>query len=405
MLNKSTFILLSCLLLSSISVLAQSDKQKALEAKRLKFQQELKQLNSLLFSDQKKEKSVVSLIEDLSYKVNVRRNLIKVTNDQANLLTREINANQNEISSLRKQLSTLKEEYSQMIVKSYKSKSEQSRVMFLLSSEDFKQAYKRLQYIKQYTDFQKEQGDLIKGKTLKLQELNTDLIRQKKDKDQLVAENRITQKELEKELKEQEKLMGSIRSNLSSYSSKIKKTQQEIDRIDAEIERIIKEAIAESNRKAGKSTTSKGFALTPKAEIIAKNFASNKGKLPWPVERGVVKVRYGTQRSPIDPTVQIKSNGVRIATEKNAQVKAVFEGEVSKVILIKNSNPIVMLRHGNYITIYRNLSKVYIKQGDKVNRNQVIGAVFTDSGGESMLAFSIYKDSKPENPASWIYKM
>jgi septal ring factor EnvC (AmiA/AmiB activator) len=405
MLNKSTFILFLLLLLNSVSVQAQSDKQKALEAKRLKFQKELKQLNSLLFSDQKKEKSVISLVEDLSYKVNVRRNLIKVTNDQANLLTREINANQNEISSLRDQLATLKKDYSEMIVKSYKSKSEQSRVMFLLSSEDFKQAYKRLQYIKQYADYQKEQGELIKGKTLKLQELNTDLVRQKKDKDQLVAENRVTKKELENELKEQEKLMSSIRKNMSSYTSKIKQTQQQIDKIDQEIERIIKEAIAESNRKAGKSSSSKGFALTPKAEIIAKNFASNKGKLPWPVDRGVVKVRYGTQQSPIDPTVKIKSNGVRIATEKSAQVKCVFEGEVSKVIVQKNYNPIIMIRHGNYITIYRNLSKFYVKPGDIVTRNQVIGEVFTNSEGESMLGFNIYKDSKPENPASWIYKM
>lgn len=405
MLNKSTVILFLFILLNGFLGQAQSAKQKALEAKRLQFQKELKQLNLLLFSDKKKERDVVSLVEDLNSKVRVRRNLIKVTNDQANLLTREINANQNEISSLRDQLATLKKDYSEMIVKSYKSKSEQSRVMFLLSSENFKQAYKRLQYIKQYADYQKEQGDLIKAKTLKLQELNTDLIRQKKDKDQLVAENRIAKKELEKELKEQEQLIASIRKNMSSYTSKIKQTQQEIAKIDKEIERIIKEAIAESNRKAGKSSSSKGFALTPKAKIIAKNFASNKGKLPWPVDRGVVKVRYGTQQSPIDPTVKIKSNGVRIATEKNAKVKAVFEGEVSKVILIKNSNPIVMLRHGNYITIYRNLSKLYVKQGDKVTRNQVIGEVFTNNAGQSMLGFSLYKDSKSENPASWIYKM
>ena len=165
--HKLTYILFLFLLLNSFTTDAQSDKQKALEAKRIKFQKELKQLNVFLFSNKKEEKSVVSLVEDLNYKVSVRRNLIKVTNDQANLLTREINANQNEITSLRDQLTGLKNDYSEMIVKSYKNKSEQSRVMFLLSSDDFKQAYKRLQYIKQYTDYQKEQGDLIKGKTTK----------------------------------------------------------------------------------------------------------------------------------------------------------------------------------------------------------------------------------------------
>ncbi|SDR76534.1 Septal ring factor EnvC, activator of murein hydrolases AmiA and AmiB [Formosa sp. Hel1_31_208] len=388
-----------------MSAQAQSAKQKALEAKRLKFQQELKQLNSLLFSDKKKEKNVISLVEDLSYKVSVRRNLIKVTNDQANLLTREINANQNEISSLRDQLTILKKEYSEMVVKSYKSKSEQSRVMFLLSSDNFKQAYKRLQYIKQYTDYQKEQGDLIKAKTIKLQELNTDLLRQKKDKDQLVAENRIAKKELEKELKEQDKLMSSIRKSMSSYASKIKQKQQEIEAIDKEINRLIREAIAASNKKAGKSSSSKGFALTPEAKLIAKNFVSNKGQLPWPVEKGVVKVRYGKQRSPIDPTLTINSNGVRIATERSTRVRAVFNGEVLAVTGQKYSNPTVLIQHGNYITAYRNLSKVYVKKGDQISAKQEIGEVFTNNEGQTMLGFSIFKDSKPQNPASWIYKM
>ncbi|MFT4780879.1 MAG: septal ring factor EnvC (AmiA/AmiB activator) [Psychroserpens sp.] len=403
--NKLTYILFLFLLLNSFTSEAQSAKQKELEAKRVKFQNELKQLNVLLFSNKKEEKSVVSLVEDLNYKVSVRRNLIKVTNDQANLLTREINANQNEITSLRGQLTALKKDYSEMIVKSYKNKSEQSRMMFLLSSDDFKQAYKRLQYIKQYTDYQKEQGDLIKGKTTKLQELNTDLLRQKADKDKLIVENRAVKKELEKELKEQDKLMASIRQNLSSYSSKIKKKQQDIDAIDREINRLIREAIAASNKKAGKSESSSDFSLTPEAKLIAKNFVANKGKLPWPVVKGVVKVRFGTQPSPIDPSVKINSNGVRIATEKNAKVRVVFEGEVLAVSGQKNSNPVVLIRHGNYITVYRNLLKVYVRKGDKVSAKQEIGEVFTNNAGETMLGFGVFKDSQPENPASWLYKM
>ncbi|WP_040279652.1 murein hydrolase activator EnvC family protein [Psychroserpens damuponensis] len=402
---KITYILFLFFILNCFTSEAQSAKQKALEAKRIQYQQELKQLNALLFTNKKEEKSVVSLVEDLNYKVNVRRNLIKVTNDQANLLTREINANQNEISSLRNQLTALKKDYSEMIVKSYKNKSEQSRVMFLLSSDDFKQAYKRLQYIKQYADYQKEQGDLIKGKTTKLQELNTDLLRQKADKDKLIVENRTAKKELEKELKEQDKLMASIRQNLSSYASKIKKKQQDIDAIDREINKLIREAIAASNKKAGKSTSSKGFALTPEAKLIAKNFISNKGKLPWPVAKGVVKVRFGTQPSLIDPSVKINRNGVRIATERNAKVRAVFEGEVLAVAGQKNSNPTVLIRHGNYITAYRNLSKVYVRKGDKIMAKQEIGEVFTNNEGETMLGFGVFKDSKPENPAGWIYKM
>ena len=405
--HKPTYlIVLLCLFLSMPFANSQSDKQKELEAKRQKYQNELKQINALLFSDRKKEKSLVSLVEDLNYKVTVRQNLIKVTNDQANLLTREINANQNEISSLREQLKELKESYAAMVVKSYKSKSEQSRVMFLLSSDNFKQAYKRLQYIKQYANYQKEQGELIKVKTAKLQELNSDLLRQKQDKDKLVQENKQVKKQLEIELKEQEQLMASIRKNLNTYASQAKKKQQEIDKIDREIERLIREAIAASNKKAGKtSTSSNTFVLTPEAKALARNFESNKGKLPWPVEKGVVKVKYGNQPSPIDRNITIKSNGVRIATEKNAVVRAVFKGTVLAVISQKNGNPAILIQHGNYITVYKNLSKLYVEKGDEVDTKQQIGEVSTSLEGETMLWFSLYDSNKPINPAIWVYKM
>ena len=398
-------ILFSLLICSSISN-AQSDKQKELEAKRQQIQQELKQLNALLFTNKKQEKSVLTLVEDLNYKVSVRKNLIKITNDQANLLTREINDNQKEISKLRDQLTQLKENYAAMVVKSYKSKSEQSRVMFLLSSDNFKQAYKRLQYIKQYNAYQKQQGEDIKTKTEKLQELNTSLLKQKEDKQKLIEENRIAKQRLEEELKERESLMASIQKNLSNYTVQIKKKQQEADRIDREIEKLIKEAIAASNKKAGKSTTSKGFALTAEAKVLAANFESNKGSLPWPVEKGVVKVKYGLQPHPIDKNLTINSPGVRIATEKGAKVRAVFDGEVSEILIIPNANPVIMIRHGNYISIYKNLAKIYVKKGDKISTKQDIGEVFTDkTTGETILGFGIYKEDKTQNPASWIYKM
>lgn len=405
--NKSIYISLFIgLLVCGFSANAQSQKQKELEAKRQQLQNEIEQINALLFTDKKKEKSIISQVEDLNYKVNVRKNLIKVTNDQANLLTREINANQKEISSLRDQLKLLKEDYAKMIVKSYKSRSDQSKVMFLLSSDNFKQAYKRLQYIKQYANYQKEQGEKIKGKTQKLQDLNASLIKQKKDKEKLIEENRIAKNRLEEELNQQQVLMASVRKNLSAYNSQIKKKQQEADKIDREIDRLIREAIAESNRKAGNSSTSKGYALTAEAKALAVNFELNKGKLPWPVEKGVVKLGYGKQPSPIDKTVTINSNGVRIATEEGAKVRAVFDGEVTGIIILKNANPAIIIRHGNYFTIYKNLSKIFVKQGDKVSTKQIIGEVFTNkSNGETILGFGVNNNSNTENPANWIYRM
>lgn len=385
---------------------SQSTKQLELENRRQELLGEIKQYESMVSQGRKDERSLLSMLEDLNYKANVRRNLISVTNQQANLLTREINNNQNTITKLRDRLTLLKDEYAAMIVKSYKSKSEQSKVMFLLSSSNFQQAYKRLQYIKQYADYQKKQGEEIKAKTLELQALNKNLLKQKQDKEALIKENRIAKDKLEQERKQQEILMASIKKDLSKHLAQIKTKQQEIDKIDREIEKIIREAMAASNVKAGKSKESTTFALTPEDQKLAANFTSNKGKLPWPVERGVVKVRYGIQKSPIDNSVPINSNGVRIVTNANEKVRAVFDGTVHSIMIPKNGNNVVLIQHGNYFTAYKNLSKIYVKKGDKVTTKQEIGEVLTDkASNETILQFVIFKDGKTQNPAHWINKM
>ena len=385
---------------------AQGNKKQELESRRQELRREIQKINQLQAENRTKQKSQLSLVEDFNYKIGVLSNLIKVTNQQANYLTREIVANQKKISSLRDELKQLKADYAAMIVKSYKSKNKQSKVMFLLSSEDFKQAYKRLQYIKQYTNYQQQQGLTIKEKTQELQAINIDLLKQKEEKDKLIAENRETQRNLESAKKEHETILKTIQKDINRYTAQIREKQLEADRIDAEIEKIIKEAIAKSNKRAGKSTSSTSFALTAEEKILASNFVANKGKLPWPVEKGFVKVGYGSQPHPINRSLTIKSNGVRIATEKDAKVRAVFEGEVISIIKLKNVNPLVMIRHGNYITTYKNLSRVYVKEGEKVKTKQEIGEVATDRAtAETILSFVVSKESSTQNPAHWIYKM
>jgi septal ring factor EnvC (AmiA/AmiB activator) len=395
---------LGCLL-SSMTLVAQSDKQKKLEAQRQQILKEIKQFQAFLLGKKKEEKSEITLIEDLNYKVRRRQNLIRITNEQANLLTREINTNQQEITSLRAQLQELKDDYAAMIVKSYKSKSEQSKVMFLLSSNNFKQAYKRLQYIRQYADYQKEQGENIKQKTKELQELNLQLSKQKADKDKLIQENRIAKRELEKELEEREKLMAIIKADMTKFASQIKQKQQEADRLDKEINRLIREAIAASNKKAGKKTSTGKFVLTPADKIVGESFEANKGRLGWPVERGIVKGKFGKTRSLTDNTVEVNNSGIKIETTNDADVKAVFNGEVSRIIVVKNANPGIMIRHGNYVTIYYNLSKVFVKPGDKISTGQVIGKVFTSKvSGESLLDFRLFKNDQKLNPEYWLAK-
>ncbi len=406
--NKVIYKIILSLSLVFFSTLcfSQNNKQKELETRRQELRREIQKIDELRAENKSKEKSQLSLIQDFNHKIGVLDNLIKVTNQQANFLTREINSNQKRITALREELKQLKDDYANMIVKSYKNKNQQSRIMFLLSSDDFKQAYKRLQYIKQYSDHQKQQGETIKAKTLELQGININLLKQQEDKKALIAENKIVQKSLKEERREHEALMQSIRKNVSLYTSQIRQKQREANRIDAEISRIIKAAIARSNKKAGKSTSSKSFALTPEEKILASSFTANKGKLPWPVEKGYVTVRYGKQPHPIDRSLTINSNGVRIATEKGATVTAVFSGEVIGVVKMKNINPFVIIQHGNFFSYYKNLKAVFVKEGDKVKTKQKIGEVFTNgSNGETILSFSISKESTTQNPASWIYKM
>ena len=187
------FLFLMLFMLSGTLSFSQGNKQKQLESRRQELRREIQKINALRLENKSKQKSQLSLIEDFNYKINVLSNLIKVTNQQTNLLTREINSNQKKITNLRAELEQLKEDYAAMIVKSYKSKNQQSRIMFLLSSDDFKQAYKRLQYIKQYTDHQKQQGTIIKNKTAELQETNSNLLKQQEEKKGLIAENKVVQ--------------------------------------------------------------------------------------------------------------------------------------------------------------------------------------------------------------------
>ena len=397
-------ILFVCFFTSVFSIQAQSKKQRELEERRQEIRREIIAINKIRSKEKNEEKSVLTLIEDLNYKLSVRQNLIKITNQQANLLTREINDNQKTISNLRVQLKQLKDDYASMIVKSYKGKNEQSRVMFLLSSSNFQQAYKRLQYIKQYANYQKKQADQIQVKTKELQDLNTDLLRQKQNKQKLIEENRITKRELEKERKEQSEMMASIKVNLNKYASQLKKKQQEANEIDREIDRLIKAAIVASNKKAGKKSSSKTFALTPEAKKLANSFYANKGKLPWPVKEGAVTLSYGEHRHPVVRTTKIVNNGIRIATNKNEIVKAVFQGEVLAIIKPKGAPAILIIQHGNYSTTYKNLSKIFVQKGDKIALNQEIGVVATDTSGESILSFGIFKDSKPTNPSYWLLK-
>ncbi len=398
------FFLFIFLLTGIFSADAQNTRED-LEQRRQELQQEIKRINSLRSTNKKEERSVLSQVEDLDRQIRTTENLIKVTNQQANLLTRDINANTNKIQTLRKELEKLKEDYGEMIGKSYKSKSQQSRVMFLLSSESFLQAYKRLQYMKQYANYRKKQGDEIQGRTEQLQQLNANLISQKKQKDILLAENRTTRAQLEKNKQSQQSLMKNIRQKEGQFAAQIKKVQQEVNAIDKKIDEMIKASIAAANKESG-STARDVYKLTPEARALAVDFANNKGKLPWPVRSGIVVRRFGSQPHPVVKTVTVNSNGVHIETEPGTKARAIFGGTVSEVQAVPGANRAVMVRHGDYLSIYNNLTKVQVKKGDVVSLGQDIGQVATNSSsGKTTLYFMIYKNMDKLDPSDWILKM
>lgn len=406
-------MLLLVLFFGNFSAVAQpGNKQQQLEKQRERILNDIKKINTLLFKTRGVKKTILSEVEDINQRIKAQENLIRVTNQQANLLTRNINENLTQISLLRNELQSLKEDYAAMVVKSYKSKSQQSRVLFLLSSNDFLQAYKRIQYMKQYANYRKKQGESIKTKTLLLQQLNKDLIAQRKEKDLLITQNIAAKAELKKERESQQTLITSLKKEETTFTKQIRSKQQKANKINGQIKKLIREAIAAANKKAreekAKTTTASAttFALTPEAAAIAKDFKNNKGKLIWPVKQGLVINKYGTRQHPQFPNVTQTFHGVEIATNANAQARTVFNGKILQIQQLKNANKAVMIQHGDYITIYYNLATISVKKGDRVSTKDPIGKVFTHPvTKETVIKFMVYKNDTEMNPADWIYRM
>ena len=397
------FVLLAVLFASNLN--AQTNQQKVLEAKRAKLQKEIREMNRLLSEEKEEKGNVLEQMDALDLKINMRQQLIRVTNQQSNLLNRQINANVRSIGKLREDLELLKKDYAQLIQKSYQNKTQNNRLMFLLSSDNFFQAFKRLEYMKQYAKHRKQQGEDIETKTEELSTLNKDLVEQRKIKDKLLAENRSAKNELSKEISSQQVLLKTIKQNESKYTQAIDKKKKESRRIDREIEKLIRAAIASSNKKSGSSNTT-SFALTPEAKLIANNFSSNKGKLIWPVEKGIKSQGFGVYKDKVYPGIKHQNNGVAITTDKGGLARAIFEGEVITIFTNKMGVKGVYLRHGNYISMYYNLSKTYVQKGDKVTAKEPLGEIYTNRfSGATTLKFYLYQDTKRLNPENWIFQL
>lgn len=417
------FILSLIFICFATQMWSQPPSQQQLEERKAKIQEEIREKEVLLQSVKKKEKSIVNQLIIQKDKIGLKEKLIQTTEKQTKLLSNDIYINQLKINKLNRDLEDLRKDYAEMISKSYKSRSEQSRAMFLLSSENFLQAYKRAQYMKQYASYRKMQGDEIKSKATQLVSYNEKIGAQKSEKEKLIAENEKEKQELEKEKKEQEKIANQIKKDKGQIMADIKKKQKESKAIDKQIDKIIREAIVAANKKtaaanakanpksvtvASKKATesSTKIVLTPEGQLIANNFKANRGKLPWPVEKGVVSLRYGDQPHSIYKTLVVHNSGVEITTEKGSNARAVFGGEITKVIKLSPLNNAVFIQHGDFFTVYQNLSSVSVNVGDKVATKQSLGQIRTNGDtGKTVLKFLILQNTTYNNPQSWLYNM
>lgn len=409
------FVLLTCV------GWAQTQQEK-LEQRKAQIQKEIRLNEELLKSVRNKEKSVTNQIVIQNNKIKLKEQLINTTERQTKLLNDDIYRNQLQINQLRRELEELQKDYAEMIVKSYKSRSEQSRAMFLLSSENFLQAYKRAQYMKQYASYRKSQGEDIREKTQKLTSHINSITTQKSEKEKLLKENQKERVALVAEKKDQEVLFNSIKKDKKKITAEIKKKQNETRAIDRQIDNLLRAAIAAANKKAAaanakanpgtsaaktKATASSAkIVLTPEGKVIADNFRANKGRLPWPVERGVVTLGYGDQAHPVHRSLVIHNSGVEITTDSGANARAVFDGEVTSVIVLSPVNKAVMIQHGDFFTVYQNLSSVSVNKGDKVSIKQSIGRIRTNGDtGKTVIKFTISQNTTYTNPQAWLAGM
>jgi len=400
MFKKLSFIFF-IIICFGVSFSSGAQTKKQLQKKRVQLQKEMKQINTLLFKSKQQEEALLSELSDLNKRIAVRSRLIRTIDEEENKLSDEIENNQIEIDALEASLTRLKKEYADMIVQSYKTKNKQSTLLFLLSSKNFSQAYKRMQYMKQYNSYRKSQGEKIKVEYKKLATLNDSLIVRQEEKVLLIALYTKERDSVNSEKTSQVKLVQKVKKEESKYVAEFKRIQSQDNKLNKQIQRLIAEAVAKSRKKTTKKSS--GFTMTPEEKLTASNFVANKGKLPWPTEKGIVVRKYGKQKHPTLAGITIQSNGIQLATEKNAKARSIFKGKVLSIQLQPGRKKMVLIQHGNYISAYKNLDNVLVKTGQSISTKQAIGTIHTDATtGKTILAFSLFKNTTLQNPESWI---
>ncbi len=392
-------ILLFTILFIILSSISFGQSISDLQKKKQDATNEIEYTTRLLKEAQKSERSSLSRLRLLNNRINQRNTIIVTTNSEIIIYQQFIDNNSMVIKMLNADIEQIKDEYAELIRSAYRNRNAYDNILFLLSAENANQAHRRFLYLKRYTSYRENQAEVISAIQLVLNEKIVKLEQQKETKQQLISETQNETKQLSKEKSQQNSEYKKLQNEQRKLRQKLKQQQRIEQQLEREIQRIIEEE-ARKSRESGGS----GFALTPEQKLTGDNFAQNKRRLPWPVERGIVIEHFGIHRHPVLTNIQIKNNGINIATEIGSKVRAVFNGEVSRVFGISGGNTAVIIRHGKYLSVYSNLREVVVKKGDKVSTKQNIGTVYfdKDDGGKSILKFQIWHESQKLNPEDWI---
>jgi murein hydrolase activator len=399
------FILLLLMLLAS-GAFAQKNRAK-LEQDKKKVEAEIEYTNKLLEQTRETKKNSLNEVVILNKKISKREELIGTIGNEVQLVEGQMAQAQDSINLLEKDLKALKDEYAKMIYYAYKNKNLYDRLIFIFAAEDFNQAYQRFKYFQQYNEYRKKQALLIQIKQKRLAIKMEDLAGIRDQKNNLLTIEEQQKQQLTSEREEKNKSVKTLSKKEKELQKTLKEKEAAARKLQQAIQDIIAEEIrlaAERAKKSGAATEKTGlFTLTPEEKILSNDFQKNRGSLPWPLEQGIISSTFGEHPHPVLKNVTIRNNGIDILTEDGADARAIFSGVVTRVMNVPNNNNVVIIRHGEFLTVYSNLDQVYVKIGEKVAMKQKIGKIFTNKAdSKTELHFEVWQSKTLLDPEVWL---
>ena len=372
-----------------------------LKRKQQKLKDDIAYKEKLLKQIKEDSRSNSARMTIISNKINQREELILTLKEELGLVDKKIAQNQDLITSLEKDIETLKTEYAKMIVQAYKTRNTANKVMYIFASDDFDQAYRRMKYLQQLAEYRQRQAEAILHTQASLERKKASLEEQRDEKNRVLNSQNQEKLTLNREKQEKEKKLTELTSQEAKYKKELATAEKAADELKSAIKKAIEREIAARNEAAG--TKGATYNLTPEARELSNNFVANKGKLPWPVDKGEITSLFGEHPHAFLKGITVKNNGITISTTEGSRARTVFDGEVYKIIILAGAGKVVMVRHGEYITVYTNLKETFVSTGDKVKTKEEIGIILSDKG-KSEFEFQLWKGTDLQNPSQWVFK-